>query len=83
MGNFTQPCKLKTGDAAQWLENLRFKSEDPRFDPLAEQGEEQFFLYLRVNSCADLFVPDPPSCVWHAPKCVHTLKIPYSYVVKE
>ena len=41
-----------------------FKAEDPGFDPLAGQGELQFFLSLRVNSCADLFVLDRPhSCV--------------------
>ena len=38
-----------------------FKSDDPGFDPLAGQGKKQFFLSLRVNTCADLFVPDPPS----------------------
>ena len=31
--------------------------------------------------CADLFVSDPRSCVWHAPKFVRTLKIPYPSVV--
>ena len=41
------------------------------------------FLPLRVNSCADLFAPDPPSCIRHAPKCVRTLKIPHSSVAKE
>ena len=37
------------------------------FDPLAGQGEGQFFLSLRVNSCADSFVSDPPSCQCTAP----------------
>ena len=36
-----------------------FKSEDPRFKPLSGQGET-VFLSLRVNSCTDLFAPDPP-----------------------
>ena len=44
-----------------------FKYEDPGFDPLAGQGKRQvFFLSLRVNSCAELFVPDPPSIVYMA-----------------
>ena len=68
-----------------------FMSEDPGFDPLAGQGEEQFFypsesslvLSLSVISCADLFVPDPPSCVRHGHKFVRMLKIPYPSVVTE
>ena len=47
------------------------QSEDPGFYPLAGQGEGQFFLSLRVNSHAELFVPDPPLCVQHAPKFDH------------
>ena len=38
-----------TGDVAQWLYIYReseLKSKDPGFDPLAEQGERQFFLVL-------------------------------------
>ena len=38
-----------------------FKSEDPGFDPLFDP------LSLPVNSCADLFVLDPHSCLQHAP----------------
>ena len=36
-------------------------------------GWETVFLSLRVNSCADLFVLDPPSCVYtaHTQNCVH------------
>ena len=33
-----------------------FNSEDPGFDPLAGQGEEQFFC-PSVNSCAFSFLP--------------------------
>ena len=66
---------------------LEFKAEDPGFDPQAGQCGTTVFLSLRVNSCADLFVPDPPPffkiCVWHTPKFVRTLKIPYPSVVKE
>ena len=63
----------------------RFKSEDPGFNPLVGQVMKGsfVFLFLRVSSCADLFVPDPPSCVRHAPKCGLTLKIPYSSVVNK
>ena len=64
------------------VRTLEFKSEDPEFDPVAGQGVGQF-LSLQVNSCADFFVSDPPSCLWHAPKFVCTLKIPYPSVVKE
>ena len=67
----------------RWLKSRDLNSEDPGFDPLALQGEEQtVLLSLRVNSCADLFVPDPPSCERHAPTFVHRLKIPYPSVVK-
>ena len=86
--------------ASMWLSDLErrnIKSEDPGFDPLAWQGERQFFfLSFRVNSCADLFMPTPypqpppppqphlinPSCVRYAPTFVRTLKIPYPSVVK-
>ena len=49
-------------------------SEDPGFEPLAGQGEEQvgFFMSPRVNCCPYLFVPDPHSCVRHAPNFVRT-----------
>ena len=43
------------------------KSEDPGFDPLAGRGEagDTVFLFLRVNSRADVFVPEhsPPPFV--------------------
>ena len=29
-----------------------------------------FFSVSPSHSCVDLFVPDPPACVRHAPKCV-------------
>ena len=60
---------------------LDFQSEDPGFVPLAGQVEGEGF-FGPFNCCADLFVPDPPSCVWH-PKDVLTLKIPYASVLKE
>ena len=49
------------------VKTSEFKSEDPGFDPLEGQGP--------LNSGADLFVPDSPSCVRHAPKFVCTLKM--------
>ena len=65
-----------SGDVAQWLES-EFKSEDHGLNPLAGQGEQQFLMSLRVNSCADLLVPGSPfMCVWYAPNFVRTLKIP-------
>ena len=48
-----------------------FKSKDPGFDPLAGRSEEQFFC-PSVNSCAHLFVPDPPLSVRHTPTFVRT-----------
>ena len=48
------------GGRGSVVRESEFKPEDPGFDPLAGQGEEYIFLSLRVNSCADLFVPDPP-----------------------
>ena len=50
-----------------------FKSEDPGFDPLAGQGEEPVFYPSKsINSCADLFVPDPPLvCMAHTQICAH------------
>ena len=57
---------------------LEFKSEDPGFDPLAGQGERQFFYPSESN-----LVPDPPSCARYTVKFVRTLKIPYPSVIKE
>ena len=48
------------GRRSSMVRQLEFKSEDPGFEPLSVQGEGQFFCPLRVNSCADLCVPDPP-----------------------
>ena len=55
-----------------------FKSEDPGFD-LVGQGEGQFFC-PSDSTHADLRVPDPPSCLRHAPKFVRMLKIAYPSV---
>ena len=44
---------------------------------------DRLFFCPSESTCADLFVPEPPSCVWHIPKCVRTLNIPYPPVVKE
>ena len=53
-----------------------FKPEDPGIDPFTGQGEDQFF--YPFNSCVDLFVPDSPLCVWHAPKICAHIKEPTS-----
>ena len=71
------------GGRSSVVSEPEFKSEDPGFDPLVGQRKGQFLLPLRVNSCADLFVSDLPSCVRHALKLLRTLKIPYPSVVKE
>ena len=73
---------------AQWLESPGIQIRRTRchgFDPLVWQGEKQLFLSLRVNSWADLFVPDLTplrQCVAHVPKFVRTLKTPYKSAVR-
>ena len=60
------------------------KSEDPGFDQLAGKGEGPFLCPSESTLLHNLFMPDPPLCVRHAPKfVVHTLKIPYTSVIKE
>ena len=61
-----------------WL-RVNFKSgEELGLDPLSGgQSEESFFLSLRVNSYADVFVLDRPSCVGyirHAHRFLRTLR---------
>ena len=52
-----------TGDVAHSVaRESEFKSEDTRFDPLARQGEGQFF--CPPDSCADLFAPGPISYIY-------------------
>ena len=71
-----------TGDVALWLahrnSNLKTLGSIPWWGSTV-------FLSLWVNYCADSFVPDPPLCVQHAPKCVRMLlKDPiHTYVMKE
>ena len=48
-----------------------FYSEDPGFDHEAGQGEGQFFC-LSQSTLVHICVPDPTSCVRHAPKFVCT-----------
>ena len=69
------------GGRSSVINASEFQPEVPGFDYLAGQSEN-FFMSLRINSCADLFVPNALSCVQHAPKFVRTLKIPYSSVVE-
>ena len=59
-----------------------FKSEDPGFDPLAEQGERHVFCPSEstlVQTCYQ--TPIPFVCM--APKFVRTLKIQYPSVIKK
>ena len=44
--------------AAQWLQSRNSNPKTPGFDPLAGQGERQFFCPSESTLvCADLFVP--------------------------
>ena len=73
-----------TGDVrSSVVRTSEYESEDPGFHPVAGRRVKAIVMSFRVNSCADLFVTDLPSCVRHAPKFVRTLKIPYPSVVKE
>ena len=57
--------------------DLYSKSQVPlRLDYFLTCSISAICLSLWVNSCADFFVPDPPSCERHSPKCVRTLNIP-------
>ena len=59
------------------------KSEDPGFDPLVGQGEGAVYLSLRVNSWADLFVPDPSFVlICGTQMCAH-VKDPFSICRKK
>ena len=58
-----------SGGCSSAVRASEFYSEDIGFDPLAGQGES-FSAPLQDNSCADLFVPDPPLCVRHWDKQV-------------
>ena len=81
---FDHLAYIRRGDIAQWLESQNYSNPKTLgFHPLAGQDEDHFVLSLRVNPCADLFEPDPPSRVLHAPKCVRTLRIQYPSVVNE
>ena len=73
---------MKTGDVAQWL--VHRNSNPKTLGSIPRRGRvRDGFLSLQVNSCADLFVPDPLSCVWHTPKFMRRFKIPYPSVLKE
>ena len=59
------------------VREFEFKSNDPGFNPLTGQAEEQFVCPSEstfVQTCLCLAPsPPPPSYVRHAPKCVCTL----------
>ena len=67
-----------TGDVGSVVRESELKYENPGFGPLAGQGREQ-------SSCPpeSTLVPDSPSCVRYAPKCVRTLNTLYPSVIKE
>ena len=54
---WTLKVTKQNGGHSSMVRASEFKSEDSGFDPLAGQGESLWGI-----SCADLFVPDPPSC---------------------
>ena len=55
----------KTGDVvAQWLENRNSNPKTLGSIPWRDMVRNSLFLSLQVNSCADVFVPDPPLCVY-------------------
>ena len=56
-------------DVAQWLKHQNSDLKKPGFNPSAGEDDRQF----SWPSCADFCLPDPPLCVWHAPKLVHML----------
>ena len=57
----TQPVSgRKTGDVAQWLERRNSNTKTLDLIPWRGRVKGSFFLSLRVNSCADLFVPNAP-----------------------
>ena len=60
-----------------------FIFEDPGIDPMADQGEAQFFCPSESTLVQIGLRLTPPSSIRHALKFVRTLKIPYPSVVKE
>ena len=59
-------CENGYGGRRSVATESEFKSEDPGFDPLAGQGavSNSLFMSVRINSCADLFVPHDPLRVY-------------------
>ena len=51
--------KYDLGGRSSVVRASELQPGDHGFDPLAGQEKHSFFLSLRFNSCADLFVADP------------------------
>ena len=81
--NYLYWNRILYGEGGSVVRESEFKSERPWVQSPGGAEWGTVFLCLWVNSCADLFVPDPPSCVWHALKFVRALKNIYPSVVKE
>ena len=75
--------RLLTGDVAQWLERRNSNPKTLGSIPWRSKVRGTFSIPPSQLLCADFFVSDLPSCAWHAPTFIRTLKIPYPSVVKE
>ena len=69
-------CNVQTGDVAQWVVGIQIRR--PRVWSPGGAGWETVLLSLRVNSCADVFVPEPPSCLRHRTHICAHVKDPVS-----
>ena len=72
----------QAGDIAQWLVSRNSNPKTMGSIPWWVEVGDSSSVPLSQLLCTDLFVPDPPLCVWHAPKFLHRLKIPYPSVIK-
>ena len=72
--NYLYWNRILYGEGGSVVRESEFKSERPWVQSPGGAEWGTVFMCLWVNYCADLFVPDPPSCVWHALKFVRALK---------
>ena len=59
------------GESSSLLPSVQRARSGPAWLGPRAAGWGTRLLALRVNSSADLFVPDPPSCVRHVQNCAH------------
>ena len=74
MGKVTQISHERNSHWGNKMYQKKIKSEDPRFDPLVGQVEEQFFLYLQSQLVCRLvcaWSPRPFVCTARTQICVH------------